>query len=234
MPNPFRAALASGRAADERSLKRLFWRLAIKLHPDTAPSGDAEVRFVRLKADFDAVMAELAARPPDAPPSGRGSGEGPVRAAQGDGLDGLAPAELRKRCLRAFIDLVALNFPVAADLRRAPGYLKRLSAFARLLARVRPDLAAAFPRIEAELYALRGDDIVNNPFFGAVKMIFYTVVSWHHNPSRFSLEAVRRLRIRHRPELSAAGYPNLAAFIDWLVDDLESGPVWGEENSAPG
>jgi len=203
--NVFVDLIGSGRIRDESDLKRSFWALAKRLHPDVSAGAGAERAFIKLKADFDEALSALPiaepASPPAAPPS-------------------------RESLVGLFLDLAQSGFPVDRRVRDAsPAYLKRIEGFSAAVRAYGIPGVEDFAAVEDEFYAIRGDDIVDNPLFGMVRMILYNICSYHYWPTARTRRSVEAWLGDARGRLEARGCPGALAFLSWLVEDLGRGAV---------
>jgi len=204
--NIFDKPIGEGRITSLRELRRCYRALAAKTHPDASAADDSHESFIRLKKDYEEAASRLARR--------RGSGNA-IR---------MAPKPTREEVYHSIWDLVSSGFPVDPSVRlSSKAYRERIRAFSRQLEAYWGAPNPAFEDIEGELYEIRGADIIDNPLFGKVRMVFYTIVSWHLNPRAFAAQAMGKWIVEIGPELDARGLPAAKAFLSWLVDDMKNG-----------
>lgn len=204
--NLFRKAIEAGEIAGEEDLKRAFWKLAKKLHPDAAGVASGHERFIRLKQDYDEAAAMLSAGPAVTAkptlPSGKPKQGPPNRAV----------------CVDLFIDLLAGNFPVDRSIRDNKVYLSRIEALNAELGKFGPEFEGLFKRFENELYALRGDSVVLNHEFSVVKLYLYRFSSFTYTKNTESYlkngyELVRGI-------LKKKNLNESIRFLSWLMEGI--------------
>ena len=80
--------------------------------------------------------------------------------------------------------------------------------------------------MEGELYSIRGDNIIINPLFGKIKLVFYNVCTFHYTPTKFAGQAAIRMFQEISQELIVKEYNGVHDFAGWLTEDLEHGSVF--------
>jgi hypothetical protein len=85
-----------------------------------------------------------------------------------------------------------------------------------------PGYRELFLGFEAELLALKQNQILD-PLAGRVRLVVNNVCSFHHNPSAFAHNAIRRWRDELEPDLERRGLHSTRLMVDWLTRDLEGG-----------
>jgi hypothetical protein len=64
----------------------------------------------------------------------------------------------------------------------------------------------SFLEVEKELYLIRGDNIVDNPLFGKIRMIFYNICSYHYGAKAFPKRSIEKWFEEISGDLSAEKY----------------------------
>ena len=149
--NHFLPMIRDGRIVEETDLKRVFWTLAAKLHPDTASKDVDGEAFIRLRRDYEEALAEI--RP----------GSGPAMS------DRLPDGDFRKSVARFdpvdFLDLleelVAGGLPVDPSVRSTNAfYLRRLERMNDVCRAPGTPFSRSFLEMEQDYYRIRGDNII--------------------------------------------------------------------------
>jgi hypothetical protein len=201
--NVFKKLIASDTIRNRSDLKKYFWIMAKKLHPDLSNIEGSEKGFIKLKKDFDDALSEMPDR---------------------EELLGDRGIPTRKEIIGLFLDIEASSFPVDIRIRhQSRVYRKRIEEFSKRIRKYEPGGVDDFDGVEDELYAIRGENIVDNPLFGIIRMIFYNVCSFHYYPTAHTKRAVDKWYSEIREELGNRGFPRVQAFLKWLVDDLNNG-----------
>lgn len=230
MPNRLVDLVEAGRILDEAELRRVFRKLAKRIHPDLAgaeggadgakagaPDLDGKA-FIALRADYEAARRLLASRPAPA---------------------GVTPLPYSRRGLyRLFQELLTRGFPRLPGKRwpNGPlsGYDRARQTFLGLLAgrdQVEPSLRslAAFLEFEAGYVALaladRGGLSAEVRTARGLRELMLSVASYQGSgmpqPLRYAANEWPRLRA----ELHARGEARPLAFLEILMADLEGGPA---------
>jgi hypothetical protein len=209
MQNHFITLIENGKISSARDLKKLFWKLALKCHPDSGDRANGEELFKKLKADYDAAERFLCERKPARS----------LRDRQGNpGAEGRSPYGYG----RAFADLVASNFPVAKSVRAAnKSYLGKLASFAAAFENKIEGGGALVTAFEQELYEIRGENIVWNELYGKIVLIFYNVCSYYHSKSILIKKAVPKWFEEIRTMLHDRGCAATLKVLGILIDDME-------------
>ncbi len=206
--NVFEKPVADGVVLTRSDLKRLFRRYARKLHPDATGEAGSNAAFVKLRADYEAALGMLAA-PKGAPE--------PVEPPTRDEL------------YSDFFALVNSGFPVALSVRASSKFhVDRVRDFAESFDAYGALPGTPFSEIERELYALRGDDIIDNPLFGKLRLIFYNMRTWHCRPMAFTKQALVKWFAEFDAGIAPRKLPAARAFIAWFATDLSNGPALAE------
>jgi hypothetical protein len=201
--NIFIAYVESGQAATESDLRRIFWSLAKKTHPDaTGIDSDSEV-FKKIKEDYDASLEYL-----------KKKNREPVKKGPA-GTHRITKDE----CIDIFLELIASNFPIDRSIREKNSiYLQRMARLnggIALLDPSRKDLLLAF---EQELYGLRGDSVISNHPYTMVKLFLYRYLDYR----QFSNANNRRYIVQNRDAIFALfeekGMRASASFLQWLLE----------------
>jgi hypothetical protein len=199
--NIFIEALRKGEVNTEIELKRMFWKLAKKLHPDVSCVERNNELFVSLKRQFDEASAEIGAHLSIADEPHRNPD--------------------RSLCMRLFGDLVAGNFPIDKRVKdRNKIYCKRLGELNRELGRFGRDFRDLFVGVESELYVLRGKTTVSNHEFNLVKLFFYRISDYGFFKTKNTLNY---LRVGYPMLIDIFKNRNMEksiVFFDWLVQGI--------------
>jgi len=163
--NLFEKGLRDGSLRNASDVKRLFWRLARKLHPDVSMVARNEELFIRLKSDYDQAITVMQDAGSSSP-------------------EGRKPDT--RRCLDLFAELVASNFPVDISIRESnKRYRQRIEELNAELGLFGGDFRDLLTRVESELYILRGPTTVSNHVFSLVKLHFYNIADSIVNQTPF-------------------------------------------------
>jgi curved DNA-binding protein CbpA len=211
--NVFERAVAEGRIGSEEELKRLFWKLAKRLHPDSSGVEGNQDKFIRLKGDYDLALERLragAAPRPAAPPKAEGRGEA-------------SPYE-RKLCEGIFVDLMASAFPVDRSIRAGKAYLSRINRLNVELSKLGPRYRDLFLRFEGELYELRGESTILNHDYSLVMLYLYRFSAYASNGYGITKNYLRNGYRALRGLFEARGMAASELFLDWLVADIPNMP----------
>ena len=212
--NVFEEAIATGRIAEVRDLKILFWTLAKKLHPDSAALPSGERAFIKLKRDYDAavrIMARDGGGNPAAPAGYSAASAGHQAATTGHG-------DFRK-CAGLFSELIAGNFPMA----RKEGnkkYSARILELNRELGLF--GFGDLFLECERELLGIRGDSIVMNHAFNFVRLFLYNLSDYFSTGNYFSKAYVAKTRESVTACLRDRGALGTIRLIDWFYSGLSA------------
>lgn len=202
--NIFDKLILEGKIASVVELRRYYRSLAARVHPDISRLQGSHEAFLRLKKDYEAAVSKI--------------GQG------GRGGTGKKAAPTREEIYHAFWDIEASGFPVDPSIRDSSrAYGDRIESFSRQLRAYGALPDHGFEEIERELYEIRGDDIIDNPLFGKIRMIFYNIISWHQDPKAFTKAALAKWRSEIVPELEARNLRATKAFLTWLMDDIKNG-----------
>jgi hypothetical protein len=85
-----------------------------------------------------------------------------------------------------------------------------------------PGYRELFLSFESEFAALKENQILDS-LAGRVRLVIYNTCSFHHNPSAFARNAIRRWRDELEPDLERRGLHSTRLMVDWLTRDLEGG-----------
>jgi hypothetical protein len=202
--NIFRKYIGEGKIRDKTQLKRYFWRLARKLHPDSASPDAAEHRFIRLKNDFDEAVEAL-----------------PDKADEKQVISSHDAAADRDEIKRLFVELIECGFPVDIRIRgNSKLYVRRITEITRLFSPDTVPGVESFGQVEKEAYLIRGGNIHDNPLFGKIRMILYNIASCRYYPTEHMLKAVETWFAEIRPELRQKGFLSFCEWLKWLIEDL--------------
>lgn len=201
--NLFEKAIREGRILREEDLKKCFWKLAKKVHPDLSSMDANHWKFIKLKEDYDASIALLRHH----------GGEAPKHEAQ----------LTRKQCLDLFKDLLASNFPVDPSIKDSIKIYKlRIERLNAALSAKGENFNNLFLAFEKEMYELRNPSIVANHPYNVVRMYLYRFCDYTYFPNPTNRHYLQSsydlvfgiLKSRH---LEAS-----IRFINWLLEDILS------------
>lgn len=214
--NVFERAVAEGRIGSEEELKRLFWRLAKRLHPDSSGVEENHDKFIRLKGDYDLALGRLRA-------GTSAAARGPAEAPEADRPRAAAPYD-RKLCSDILVDLMASNFPVDRSIRGGKAYLARLNGLNGELSKLGPRYRDLFLRFEEELYELRGESTILNHEYSLVKLYLYRFSDYACNGYGITKNYLRNGYRVLRAIFEARGMAASALFLDWLAEGIVERP----------
>jgi len=194
--NIFEKAIGEGRIETDEDLKRLFWKLAKRLHPDVSALESGHEKFIELKRQYDAAVVILAAHkritrrrlPPD-----------------------------RESTVRIFVELVACGFPLDRSIREHKGYLSRMKDFDRRLAESDNDFAGLIYAAERELLELKGSTTIMNHDFNLVQMYLFRFSDYTYFPTKNTLLFLRNEFAAVSEVFERHGIKSVAVLINWLV-----------------
>jgi hypothetical protein len=210
--NVFERAVAEGRVGSEAELKRLFWKLAKRLHPDSSGVEENHDKFIRLKSDYDLALGLLRA----------GTGW-PAEAPDADRPRAAAPYD-RKLCSDILVELMASNFPVDRSIRARKAYLSRINRLNGELSKLGPRYRDLFLRFEEELYELRGESTILNHDYSLVKLYLYRFSDYACNGFGITRNYLRNGYRALRGIFEARGMTASALFLDWLAEGIAEKP----------
>ena len=212
----FERAVAEGRIGSEEELKRLFWKLAKRLHPDSSGVEENHDKFIRLKSDYDLALGRLRA---EAAPSARRPAEAP----NAERRRAAAPYD-RKLCTDILVDLMASNFPVDRSIRDGKAYLSRINRLNGELSKLGPRYKELFLRFEEELYELRGESTIQNHDYSLVKLYLYRFSDYACNGYGITKNYLRNGYRVLRGIFEARKMAAAALFLDWLTEGIVEKP----------
>jgi hypothetical protein len=199
--NIFIEYIQSEKIKTKEELKRFFWILAKRTHPDVSEFENNEKTFIQLKNQYDEALVLLKSHKKD---------EKHKVYTKIDFID-------------VFSDLVALNFPVDKSIIKSlKAYEKRIDVMSEIIRSIGIQEIKDFRDVENELYEIRGDNIVQNRLFGIIKMLFYSLISYYYEPVKFSKNAIEKWFLEIEDELQKKNFTNLFYFLKWIVSDLNN------------
>ncbi|MBN1523154.1 MAG: hypothetical protein JW904_01620 [Spirochaetales bacterium] len=204
--NPFLNLVDKNKIASQHELKIIFWQLARECHPDTGKLENGEKLFKKLKQHYDEAFSCLTEK---------------IDTASTHPLQH-EPGDLPQYAL-LFCDLVSSNFPVDRAVRDTNrGYCRKLEKFTEAFSKPGNAFDNLFSDCEKELYEIRGENIVMNQLFGAVKLILYNICSCYYLKNKFTKTAVKKWLAEITPQLTEKNYTNTKRFLEFFVGDMEN------------
>jgi hypothetical protein len=198
--NVFYSLIKSGKIQTRDDLKYYFRTLAKKLHPDSSYTILDDQAFIRLKKDFDESIEIF-----------------PEHQIQKETFT-------RKNFYDALWEIESSGFPINKSIRNiSPLYIKRIEYLNKIINQMKIINEYSFLDVERNLYDIRGDNIIDNPLFGTIRMLFYNLITWHLGPKKFTRLALEKWYNQIKDTLIANNYDAFYYFIKWLIDDLNNG-----------
>jgi hypothetical protein len=198
--NIFTNLITTGKIITREDIKYYFRILAMKLHPDTSQSIFDNSAFIKLKNDFDESLTLL----PDNIKS--------------------SCHFTRKDFYSTFWDIESSGFPVDISIKdTTPFYNKRIASLNEIVNYLNIIPGYSFIDVANDLYKIRGDNIIDNPLFGTVRMIFYNLITWYLGPKRFTRLALEKWYSQIKDDLVTKEYLAFHDFLKWLIEDLDNG-----------
>jgi len=197
--NIFEKVIKDGKISSDLELKRLFWKLAKKLHPDVNCFESNSEKFIRLKSDYETVL-------------------GNIRNTELNKKN--SSSYNRKFCIDIFTDLLASNFPIDKSIKKPKIYKSRLEKLNNELSKLGNIYKDLFIKFEDEMYKLRGSSVVLNHDYSLVKLYLYQFSDYTYSNSRMANNYLingydQLVNILEDKKLNVA-----KVFIDWLVSDI--------------
>ena len=196
--NVFIDAIQQNRIESEEDLKRLFWRLAKKLHPDVNSLESNHEQFINLKNEYDAAEEYLHKY-------------------------GIKKHEKtipnRELCIQLFVDLMASNFPVDKRIRSLKPYITRIEKLNTELSGFGSKYKNVFIEFENEMYNLKGENFTNHDY-SLVRLYLYSFSDYTHLKYVTSENHIKNgYSIIHEVLEKHNMYKSIV-FINWLVKDI--------------
>jgi len=202
--NIFSESINKGKISNEEDLKRLFWKLSIKYHPDTAKNPDSEKHFIRLKNDYDEARSLL-----------------PVK--ENMQRETKVLQYNRRECLKVFTELISSNFPLEKEVKNSNKLYKiRYRIFSSYLSLSSSENHDLLDRVESELYQIKNNRM-HNCTYGIVKFLLYNISSYHHFFSNFTYQAVLKNYSQIQESLEKEKLSGINQLLKWLIEDMAKG-----------
>jgi len=194
--NIFQKAIDDGRIAAEEDLKRLFWKLAKRLHPDVSAIELGHEKFIELKRQYDEAAGILAAH---------------------KRVTRRKPARDRESTVRIFVELVACGFPLDRSVHERRGYLSRMKDFDERVVEFGNDFTGLIYAAERELLALKGSTTIMNHDFNLVQMYFFRFSDYTYFPTKNTLYFLRNEFAAVTGVFESHKMKSAAALVNWLL-----------------
>jgi len=199
--NIFIEALKDRKVTTEIELKRMFWRLAKKLHPDITKVENNNYLFISLKSQYDVAHSELNNQIKEIKKNSKSPD--------------------RNICMQLFVDLIASNFPIDRKVKNQNKmYCARLDELNKELGRFGNEYNNLINSVELEMNKLRGKTTVSNHEFNLVKLYFYRISDYYYLKTK---NTENYLRIGYDMIIDIFRKRNMEKsilFVNWLVKDL--------------
>lgn len=208
--NIFLKYIEDNRISSEIELRRLFWKIAKKIHPDITSLDTNNEKFITLKKDYDEAKVLLN-----------------VKAFKKSGINQHYGKE---ECINLFCDLMASNFPIDKSITNKK-YEERINLINRMLNSLIPDEADLFHDFEKEMYLLKGETVISNHLYGVVKLYLYRFCDYVYLRTRNNKQYLLiGYDLVHEIFVSKKMHSSIK-FVDWLVKDimLQSDDVVGSK-----
>jgi len=197
--NIFIKYINENKITSESDLKRVFWRLSKKIHPDITSIELNNDQFIKLKNDFDQAKLLLAK------PSIK-----VIKSRQ---------MFCKEDCISIFLDLMASNFPIEKTIKNYI-YNQRIELLNICLNQLIPTEIDLFYKFQEEMYLLKGESTISNHLFGSVKMYFYRYCDYIYLKNKNNKNyLIIGYNLIYEIFESKQMY-NGIKFINWLVEDI--------------
>lgn len=199
--NIFIEYIKTGKISSELDLKKLFWKLAKKLHPDVSCIDGNQRKFIKMKNDFDFALKHYQ--------------EITVNENIGPAFSNFS------YCKELFCDLVASNFPIDMSIRnKNKTYLDRISKLNSTLNQFGNEFINLFLNVEKELYLIRGSSTISNHVFNLIKLLFYRISDYYYNSNSFAKKYIKVSYYIVADILEKKKALNTRFFLKWLVREI--------------
>jgi hypothetical protein len=198
--NIFQQYIDSGRIGNSQDLKKCFWSIVKTIHPDISNTQNTDESFIAVKRDFDEMLQQF-----------KENNSGPTK--KEPITDSIV--------ISGFIEIAESGFPVDIRIRNESKlYIKRINEYSGRIIMYKMPGVESFMKVEDELYKIRGDNIIDNPLFGKLRMIFYNICSYYYEPKEYAKKSINKWNSEIRDELIKGHYNNLLSFIEWFLNNL--------------
>lgn len=180
----------------ETDLKRLFWWIAKKIHPDVTSLDCNNDKFIQLKHDYDQACNKII-----------------------DHAVGQCENIGRKDCINLFIDVMASNFPIDKNINNKI-YSQRIERLNKWLNNINPNSRDLFKKFEREMYQLKGSTVISNHLFNVVKLYLYKYCDYTYLPNKNNKNYLtKEYELMYEICSSRHMYASIQ-FVNWLVEDI--------------
>jgi hypothetical protein len=198
--NIFIEEIQKGKILTTDQLKKTFWILAKRIHPDMHMVDNSSQLFIKLKENYDEA-AELLPKIEE---------------------DTKYRKYTKKDLREIFEELVASGFPVEKSIRnKSKLYVDRIKECSLIISTIGISGVNNFYEVEKDLYDIRGDNIVQNQLFGIIRMMFYNFITYYYEPKKFTKTALNKWFLEIEHELIERKSMNLYWFLKWQIDNLD-------------
>lgn len=213
--NIFAEAINNNKIDSEDSLKRLFWKLAKKLHPDANSVLSNHEDFILLKNNYDEALEALKRK--SKPSIMAQSKTTTVKKRADKKVD-------RTACIHLFMDLMASNFP-ADESARAKNkiYRTRVDELNIGLEHMDNALKDVFKTFEQEMLTLKGKTTISNHPYNVVKLFFYRYCDYAYNKNNINKNYLTNGYALVKDIMENAQMTYSLIFVNWLVSDIFQG-----------
>ncbi len=199
--NIFIECIKKGKISSITDLKKLFWKLAKKLHPDVSSVEGNQKKFIKMKSDFDFALKHYKE------------------------IANIEHTEITisnfNYCKELFCDLIASNFPVDLSIRnKNKAYLDRISRLNSTINLFGNEFIDLFLKVEKELYLIRGTTTIANHVFNLIKLLFYRISDYYYNGNSFAKKYIKVSYYILIDVLKAKNALNMVFFLKWLVREI--------------
>jgi hypothetical protein len=199
--NIFIEKIEHNQISSVREIKRLFWAISKKIHPDVSSLAKNDQAFIDLRKQYEEALSYFANGTKNKP-------------------ENYQRTITKNECIAEFIDLLANNFPLTDEIKiHNRLYLSRVDKINRSLNK-KYAVKDIFIHFEQELLKLKGNTVISNHNFGVTKLYFYRYSDYWYQRSRINLNYLIQGYKLVADILQDNNMRNSLLFLNMLVEDI--------------